>query len=209
MSQADQNKTLPAARTQVRHILESTPAYRSLPPDQQKDMAHNMTKVASFIAGGNQGDNTPNTAVFTLVSGKSDSQPRFKKGAPSPTHTGATQMLQLENEVDFPAFVSGLIHGVFDAIVDASIQQMEAYGELLRHVAQSVDQFEQDNLEDTQDDSLDSSDDSDDEVKKKRFSARRRLSLNHQQALATQMMMGINRLVVTKGTIRASVSFDN
>src|SRR5512141_1627878 len=43
-------------------------------------------------------------------------------------------------------FVSGLIQNVFQAIVDSSIQQMRAYGELLANVAKTVDQFAQDNI---------------------------------------------------------------
>jgi len=35
---------------------------------------------------------------------------------------------KLVADVDFPDFVSNLINGVFDAIVDTSIKQMEAYG---------------------------------------------------------------------------------
>jgi len=34
--------------------------------------------------------------------------------------------------VNFPQFVADLIHGTFDAIVTASIKQMDAYSELLR-----------------------------------------------------------------------------
>ena len=49
-------------------------------------------------------------------------------------------------EVDFPKFVGGLIQNVFQAIVDSSIQQMRAYGELLANVAKTVDQFAQDNI---------------------------------------------------------------
>jgi hypothetical protein len=43
--------------------------------------------------------------------------------------------------VDVPAFVAGLIKAVFDAVVDASIRQMEAYADLLRRVATSVGKF--------------------------------------------------------------------
>jgi hypothetical protein len=52
------------------------------------------------------------------------------------------------NAIDFPTFVAGLIHGTFQAIVDASIQQMEAYAELLKNVAQTVDQFMVDHISD-------------------------------------------------------------
>ena len=50
--------------------------------------------------------------------------------------------------IDFPSFVGSLIQGTFQAIVDASIQQMEAYATLLKNVAGSVDRFMQDNITD-------------------------------------------------------------
>src|SRR5688572_4250730 len=54
---------------------------------------------------------------------------------------GGSATHELIHEVDFPAFVAGLIHGAFDAIVDASIQQMEAYGNLIKNVASSLGEF--------------------------------------------------------------------
>jgi hypothetical protein len=56
----------------------------------------------------------------------------------------------LLGEVDFPAFVADLIQGVFDAIVAASIQQAEAYTELLKQVSETVDEF----LQEVDDDCL-------------------------------------------------------
>ena len=54
------------------------------------------------------------------------------------------------NAIDFPSFVASLIQGTFKAIVDASIQQMEAYAELLKNVAATVDRFMDDNVTDGQ-----------------------------------------------------------
>ena len=48
--------------------------------------------------------------------------------------------------IDFPAFVASLIQGTFQAIVDSSIQQMEAYATLLKNVASTVDRFMADNV---------------------------------------------------------------
>ena len=48
------------------------------------------------------------------------------------------------------SFVADLIRGTFNAIVTSSIQQMEAYGELLANVAKTVDQFMADNITDNQ-----------------------------------------------------------
>jgi hypothetical protein len=59
---------------------------------------------------------------------------------------GVEQFKNLVGTVDFPSFVGGLIQNVFQAIVNASIQQMNAYGQLLKSVAQTVDQFAQDNI---------------------------------------------------------------
>ncbi|MGC4001319.1 MAG: hypothetical protein QM767_29230 [Anaeromyxobacter sp.] len=52
--------------------------------------------------------------------------------------------------IDFPSFVASLIQGTFQAIVDASIQQMEAYAELLKNAALTVDAFMNDNVTDGQ-----------------------------------------------------------
>ena len=75
--------------------------------------------------------------------------------------------------VDFPGFVAELIDGVFGAIVNASIQQMDAYAKLLADVAKSLD--------------------AGDSELPKRLGARR-LATNRQQLLATMVMMGINRI---------------
>ena len=42
-------------------------------------------------------------------------------------------------KVDFPKFVGGLIKNVFQAIVERSIEQMRAYGELIANVAKTVE----------------------------------------------------------------------
>jgi hypothetical protein len=50
----------------------------------------------------------------------------------------------LVDDVDFPGFVADLIRGMFDAIVDATVAQAEAYAELLNEVSATVDEFLQD-----------------------------------------------------------------
>ena len=71
----------------------------------------------------------------------------FQAGA---MRQGVEEFKNLVETVDFPQFVSGLIHGVFQAIVDASIQQMEAFGDLLAATAKSVDEFANDHIADDQ-----------------------------------------------------------
>jgi len=68
--------------------------------------------------------------------------------APKPPATEALAQRTgtLVNEIDFPGFVAGLVHGTFDAVVDASIRQMESYSSLVSAVAKTVDQFTEENV---------------------------------------------------------------
>lgn len=50
------------------------------------------------------------------------------------------------NAVSFPRFVTELINGVFKAMVDSSVQQMNSYVELLNNVSASLDGFADSNL---------------------------------------------------------------
>ena len=54
------------------------------------------------------------------------------------------------NAISFPTFVADLIKGTYFAIVQATIQQMEAFGKLLANVAQTVDEFMASNITENQ-----------------------------------------------------------
>ena len=69
---------------------------------------------------------------------------------PKPKRSRRTSRRRLVDAVDFPAFVSELIGGVFQAVVDASIQQMRAYADLLESAAKSVEDFADDDVDDGQ-----------------------------------------------------------
>ena len=127
---------------------------------------------------------------------------------------GAAVAGLLLKSVDFPNFVSGLIEGVFHAIVKSSIEQMEAYGRL---VAAGVPAFEawlrvrvRDGVDEDaavkkinqslpQDGKPISSLD-DDAINDQLIpAARTQLATSRQQLLATMVLMGINRVVVDDG----------
>lgn len=65
---------------------------------------------------------------------------------PQATESIAQRTGAMVNEVDFPGFVAQLVHGTFDAIVDASIRQMESYSSMVAAVAKTVDQFTEENV---------------------------------------------------------------
>ncbi|MBK7535324.1 MAG: hypothetical protein IPI49_08085 [Myxococcales bacterium] len=167
----------------------------------------------------------------------------FRAGA---VREGVEQFGELVKKVDFPAFVSGLVNGVFRAVVDASIDQMKAYAELLAACSKTVDEFARDNITEgaardavrnrfpgsvtldtsgenarlrlsegaTGDDltaayQLDLLDlDSDEGEAVLLAAAKLQLARERQQLMATMVLLGINRIVVTNGQINAKVVFD-
>ncbi|MDB5915042.1 MAG: hypothetical protein JWP22_3717 [Ramlibacter sp.] len=154
--------TLDVVRPEVKALLEQSPGFAALPAAQQREIAQTMVRVASFMANphGLAREEFANPQLrkeptAQALSGVDDAKNKasgkvgvfagadFKAGA---LQQGTQEFKNLVNTVDFPAFVGGLIQNVFQAIVTASMQQMEAYGKLLKAVAQTVDQFAQDNI---------------------------------------------------------------
>jgi hypothetical protein len=270
------SETLRLVRPQVRDILMSSEGFRKLPPDEQKQLAERMVKVAAYTAnpeGLAKEELGPSGGVLARAQDAvEDTKKRlskdpgfagedFEAGA---IKAGVEQFGALVKKVDFPRFVSGLIQNVFQAIVDSSIQQMRAYGELLANVAKTVDQFAQDNISennardwlvnkfpgelgvDTEsmsggfdanspepqpqpklavtsedpDATLKKISDSlqiaktitdiNDEDEERRLvqAARLQIARSRQQLLASMVVLGINRIVVTDGLIHAKVVFD-
>lgn len=97
---------------------------------------------------------------------------------------------ELAEEVNFPNFVGELIRGVFQAVVEMSIEQMKAYGELVKASADSIDDFR--------------ADPTDSPVQ---VDPTAKLTQSRSQQLATTILMGINRLVVTEGRINEKLNF--
>jgi hypothetical protein len=74
-------------------------------------------------------------------------QPGPRKQA---TETIAARAGALSDEIDFPAFVAGLVHGTFDAIVDSAIRQMESFSSLVSAVAKPLEDFTRENVSENQ-----------------------------------------------------------
>ena len=274
---ADQD-TLKVVRPEIRTLLESSQAFRKLTPEEQKELASKMVKVSAYMVnpdGLAAQELSPQGGVLAKAQADAVEATKerlskapgfagkdFQAGA---VKQGVQQFGELVKKVDFPKFVSGLIQNVFQAIVDSSIQQMRAYGELLANVAKTVDQFAQDNI--TENNARDwlaqrfpdklgietpeastgfaegtpppptpqpklvvTADDSEtalkrvseelnlakpvtdisDEAEEQRLvlAARLQIARGRQQLLASMVVLGINRIVVTDGLIHAKVIFD-
>src|SRR5512139_1762570 len=134
-----------AVRTEVRSILESTPAFRAMAAPDQKALANAMVRVGTFLARDPGWLEKPLATAQAAANGKAAPEERkdpvgdlkqrlankqglvgqeFKAGA---VREGVEQYGELVKKVDFPNFVSGLVNGVFKAVVEASMEQMKAY----------------------------------------------------------------------------------
>src|SRR6185369_179111 len=114
------------------------------PPDKQRGNPPAAQSLGTPLdlrrrAGqvGNNGESEPDSI------GTQSQTPGPRKAA---TETLAQRAGALSDEIDFPDFVASLVHGTFDAIVDASIRQMESYADLVSAVSKTVDQFTNDNV---------------------------------------------------------------
>ena len=155
-------------RAEVQKVLSQCPAWRAMAAPQRQAFAQNMMKVGTFLAhdpgwldaplpaGAEALANAEGLAKALapvdelkgrLAKGPGQVGQTFQAGA---VRQGVEEFANLVQTVDFPEFVSGLIQGVFQAIVDASIQQMQAYGELLAATAKSVGEFANDHISDDQ-----------------------------------------------------------
>ena len=158
--------TVPLVRQQVRDVLEQSPTFRALPEAQRRQLAFDMVNVGQYLAdAGGATYGLPLAAAISQdaasevgapVRGLAD-QPvdtageKFgDQGGAVAASSGVDAFTGLVAAVDFPMFVSGLIQGVFQAIVDASIQQMEAFAELVKNVSKSVDEYMRDNVTENQ-----------------------------------------------------------
>jgi hypothetical protein len=216
-----QNATTEKLVTQeLNRLLDAAPAYKSLPPDRRQQISRDTVRIAVYLTQPEGIRANGLAGAITAV----------------PPGSGLVQA------VDFPAFVGGLIQGVFQAIVDSSIQQMEAYADLVKSLAQTVDRFAStaltdDNARDWLTAAYPDCLDRDPSTGKLRLrsdascmeavprlrlltgqsslrklkldqieaqlvpAAKRRLAASRQQLLSTMVLMGINRIVVTDGSI--------
>jgi hypothetical protein len=240
-------------RSTVRKLLESSPAYRVLPPDKRRDIGHNTVRVASYMADPNGLlSNKPRSRADEAKAGQPRVATSLARRRGARKHSPATAYLAVLDDprvldasaaaaillqtVDFPDFVGDLIKGVFNSVVESSIEQMEAYAELIKQVSDTVDRFEKESISEAQARDwltqrfaaqldldprgrlrwrVDPHAGARDLASALLMSspaantrdlvaaARRRMAIDRQQLLATMVMMGINRVVVTDGKIVA------
>lgn len=140
-------------RAEVRRILAGSPSFRALPEATRSRLADGMIRVAMFVADAD--DPAATSVEVARVLRDAVRGPRALAGGRDGLRASLAARVGRSGgsaaAVDFPEFVAGLVQGTFQSVVDASVQQMEAYGELLHDVAAGVEKF------------VDESDDDDDD----------------------------------------------
>jgi len=254
---------LNVVREQVRTLLLSTPAFRALSTDEQQQFARSMVRIAACAAGcarevWEQSEQLGQRPVLLVREAAAPEEPEplaeaqtaaddFRPAAAGQVARVTEQTLRA---VAFPRFVEDLIRGTFNAIVSSSIQEMEAYGQLLANAGKTAEEFEESVITDNQardwlaqrwpqhirvqvedgepravpapgaDDreppgdirgelGLDSTPQIDEGSIEDVLvpAARRKIAASRLQTISTLVLLGINRIVVTGGKIRATMGF--
>lgn len=138
------NTPMPRNAAELSQMLALSPAFQALPPESQREMHQQASKVFGYLEqpqGSNQTYANPLTDTPPSQPGASNEQGDvIRRAGSAAKHT--------LDSIDFPSFVASLVQGTFQAIVDSSIQQMEAYSQLLASVAKTVDQFMDEHITD-------------------------------------------------------------
>jgi hypothetical protein len=216
--QATSDSDLTRVRGHLQGFLRENAYFLSLPREQQVQMYEQM--LDSGVRALQQG---------MLTRG-------LETNVDDPTRIRDVPALfgEFIDEVDFPDFVRDLITGVYGSIVESTIQQMNAYVEMFKGLAQPLgalaqkiskaDAISQVAANDPLRFSMRESDDpanpglfdnqtnmeldtSSDEVQRMMFEAKLALAKERRLLLRETMLMGVQRLVVDQGVIRASVNF--
>ena len=164
-------------RTQVRGLLEATPAYHQLGTDDQAALEDRINHVAAYAAeclrdiywqSERLGQTpvlketrttgarlTPATASAQEAPAAPPSRPALSAAQANDFSPRAASQIgnitqQTLRAIAFPTFVADLIRGTFDAILQTNIQQMDAFNRMLGNVSKTVDQFMADNISDEQ-----------------------------------------------------------
>ena len=261
-------------RNAVQMLLTNSEAYAAMPRAKQIELARNLALVSDYLVApeGIEGNRIP--GGLGMPPAKAMAEPvqegTFKehqaavdeigKGGfdSSAVNAGVTAAINYVQGINFPGFVGGLVHNVFQAIVKTSIEQMEEFSKMVASVAKSLEDFMKDNvsenagrdhvrdkfpdmfeigMDDMSDspqprlkvrDGVDESealarvnssmsfengelkslDLSDENVERALVvGARMQLAKQRQQMMASTVLLGINRIVVTSGKIKAKVNF--
>lgn len=256
--------TLRLTTAQIQALLERTPSYFALDADVRGRLKDDLVKIGAYAAALVRDDwaQSARLGQRPLIRRREHVPPEDARVELSTAQTAADQFSPAATgqvaaitrdtlqAISFPTFVADLINGSFRAIVDSSIQQMQAFTEMIENVSKTVDEFMVDNVSDAQARewlvgryprhiAVDRGDEEgprltpaedapeplpnfrqdlnlpeavsslDDSTLEETLvpAARRRLAQARLHLLSTLVMMGLQRIVVRSGKIKAGMKF--
>lgn len=138
-----------AARLAVRDLLLQSPGYAEADPELRRELAAKMVNVALLgadLAAEELGlSQRPQRARRPLATAQA--APPAKEDFRA-VKSAAGTVAALRKAIDFPAYVTSLINGVFQAICTSNLQQITAIAEMLDNVSASADDFTMQNVDD-------------------------------------------------------------
>jgi len=230
------NEIQHVARKQTQEMLGRCPSFLSLPRSEQaalyKDLVVERRGALAEAAGLSTGMAGAPKKASDLI----DDQRHLNKRIDQAGELAG----DFVREVDFPKFVRDLLKGVFDANLEVTVKQMEAYTNLMKAATASIAKFvnaidntaafgylaENNSDEfsfDFDDEEKDESgqpkavltdkegnklDLGDNEIKAKIMDAKIAMAKEQRALLRETILMGVTRLVVEKGVVKAAVVFD-
>ncbi|WP_146150997.1 hypothetical protein [Allosphingosinicella deserti] len=120
----------------VRSLLAAQQGFSALDPETRRDLAGSLVKIGSAALANDELARrpVPRRPMGTALNAGSEFS-----GVATDRVAGTTQAVL--NAVSFPRFVTELITGVFKAMNDSNQQQMTAFVDLIRNVAQTTEGF--------------------------------------------------------------------
>lgn len=139
-----------AVRRSVRDVLEQSPAYLDSPAPQRKVLASKLVRLGLAGAKLLQDEQRETERIEApLAAAQAADDPAPLASAQSAgdqtdfkaAKTAGDTFKAIREAIDFPNYVSSLISGVFQAITQASIKQVEGLISLLDHVSSPAEDF--------------------------------------------------------------------
>src|SRR6266545_2841131 len=161
--------TIELVKSQVDALLTASPSYHALDRRDQQRLRSNLVKIASYSAELIRDDwyqsrrlgqtpvlrrreviEGPVEMAKTAAGGLASAQAAADEFRPAAASQIGRVTRETLNAVAFPTFVADLINSTFNAIMQSSVQQIEAYVRLLDNVSKTVDQFMDNSVSDAQ-----------------------------------------------------------
>ncbi len=235
----------------TRNLLASVPGFQTLSPTDQKELfkqvykaqCADLTKTSGATTNGSASTPANGGVPARALAGpaKAGDMIDDKRHLNQRIDQAGQLAGEFIDEVDFPKFVRDLVKGVFDANLEVTVKQMEAFQKLLKTATKELTSFinkiddtaafgylvesqpEMFSMEFPDDGEADESgnpkpvltdkegsklDLGDNEVKAKIMEAKIAMAKEQRAMLREVILMGVTRLVVEKGVIKASCLFD-